>query len=154
MVAQTSTGTVTAFGYALELTEPLVGKDGVGFGGTVIDPPLGLRNKGIAFQQTGAQVLMTVRDRSGSRLLAFRSANASTFASILSPTQLALTFDGGKALRAAVTDYVTRNFAALSAAEQANKAQAIMSDLAAKPEMSGGLDTDSGSLVLPPAAVT
>jgi hypothetical protein len=150
MVAQTSQGTVTAFGFALELTEPLIGKEGVGFGGTAIDPPATLRNKGIALQQAGTQVLMTVRDRSGSRLLVFRSASASTFAPILSPLQLHLTFDGSMAVRAAVDDYVKRNFAALTAADQVNKAQAIMTDLESKPEMTGGLVTESGALELPP----
>jgi len=151
MVAQTTPGMVTTFGFALELAEPLIGKEGVDFGGTVIDPPVTLRGKGIALQQVGAQFLMTVRDRSGSRLLVFRTANASTFAPVLSPMQLSLVFDGSKAVRAAVIDYVKRSYAALGASDQANKVQTIMTDLASKPEMAGGLVTQSGKLVLPPA---
>ena len=152
MVAIDSAGTVTAFGFALELAEPLFGKDGVAFGGVALPLPTALQNKGIALVQTDEFALLTVRDRSGSRMLAFRSADATTFTAILSPARLDVAFDGTEAIRAAVTGYVTRNFAALSAALQMGKVETVMTNLEGQPEMAGGLVQQSGTLVLPPVS--
>ncbi len=151
MVALAPDGSSVAFGFALELDEPLVGKDGVTFGGTPLGVPAGLRDKGIGLQQVGGTTLLTVRDHSGSRLLLFNSTDATTFGPVLSPITLPITFDGAAVIRAAVAAYVDHHFAALSDVDRGSRVQSVTTELASMPEMADGLVHEAEALVLPPA---
>ena len=150
MVGQLADGTLAAFGIALELEEPLLGKDGVDLGGAILPLPSALQGKGITLHQTGAARLLSIRDRSGSRLVVFRSSDAAAFSAILAPMQLPVVFDGTDAIRAAVTDYVEKNFAALRDAQRNTHIHTVMTDLADLPEMVGGLTQKTGALHLNP----
>ncbi len=151
MVALSPEGNTMAFGFALELPEPLIGKDGVGFGGTPLTLAPSLQDKGIGLHQVGASTLLSVRDRSGSRLLVFNTLDATSFASVLSPFALDIVFDGTEAIRSAVAGYVAHHFAGLSAGARAARVQTIMDELESLPEMADGLVYDTAALVLRPA---
>jgi hypothetical protein len=96
------------WGMALELTEPLLGKDGV-----ILDNILAnvsVPSEGIFITNVNAQSRLILRDRSGSRVLVFNSADGTTFAPMEANTRLNLHFSGEQAVRTAVQDYVDVTF--------------------------------------------
>jgi hypothetical protein len=143
-------GSLAAFGIALELGEPLLGKEGVTLAGAPGALPPALEDKGIAVRTVAGISLLTVRDRSGTRLLVFRSADGATFQPFLAPATLPVAFDGAGALRAAVAAYVDDNFAALDAATRAQRINATMTELAAEPLLATGFIQLTGALALKP----
>jgi hypothetical protein len=152
MVAPDAQGTPTCYGIALEQAEPLLGKAGVAFGGPAISLPEGLRDKGIALVKAGATTLLTVRDRSGSRLLVFRSADAGAFSALSAPVQLPIRFDGSEAIRVVVAAYVAKGFAALEEAERVKRVDKAFDDLKHKPGMDVGLARHDDLLLLNPVS--
>ena len=150
LVACMPDGSLAAFGMALELSEPLLGKDGVSLASTAASLPAALEGKGIARRTVAGSSLLCVSDRSGSRLLVFRSADAAAFQPILSPVALPVAFDGAEAMRDTVAAYVAANFAALAPAEQSQRIAATMCELAAEPALAAGFVQLTGALTLNP----
>jgi hypothetical protein len=150
LVAQLHDGTLAAFGTALELDEPLIGKEGVAFGGMELPLPAALKDKGITLHQVGTTRLVSVRDRSGSRVVVFRTTDMTTFSTVLAPVTMPVAFDGEKAVRSAVQDYVDKTYAALDDSARTLKVDGAMTELAAQPEMVGGLVKTTGNLLFNP----
>jgi len=151
LVVRGPDGSLVSYGIAIELAEPLLGKEGVSLLSLGVPTSLpGLEDKGVQAYRFGTSRHLVVRDRSGSRLLIFNSADAVTFDRVLAPMRVRFRFDGRAAVRHVVTRYVENTFNGLSAAEQTVKTNETMSTVAALPHVTPGLASGFGDLVIDP----
>jgi hypothetical protein len=141
-------GALRLWGMALELAEPLVGKEGV----EVLNRKPGsegLADRGIFLTLFNGQHRLLLRDRSGSRVLIFNAADAGTFTPIQTDTHVGLSFSQEPSVRVSVADYVSRTLIHKSPAEQAAEVTAIVNQLKGNAQTSALFEVVSRSLAIP-----
>ncbi|RIK35470.1 MAG: hypothetical protein DCC55_30220, partial [Chloroflexi bacterium] len=137
-------GRLVVWGIAIELDEPLLGKEGVHL--EQLAPDLRhLAARGILVTD---QNRLLVRDQSGSRLLIFNS-DGYTFNTLQTATELALGFALADAVKATVQDYVERTLTYLKPSERNNETELAFNRMATLPHMDAMLEPVQTTLPLP-----
>ncbi|MEJ7736995.1 MAG: hypothetical protein WKF97_06175 [Chitinophagaceae bacterium] len=113
IVGLSGVGDPEIWGIAIELVEPLIGKEGVS-----VDPVVlpGLEEKGIIIT---ADNILIMRDASGSRILLFFAVTDTAFATITADITLDFVFKPKEAIRGSIAKYVLDTFIDKTPAQQA-----------------------------------
>jgi hypothetical protein len=135
------------WGIVLELAEPLLGKDGVGLDNVLSS--VGLPSEGIVVITIGGQNRLILRDRSGSRVLIFNSADGITFAPIQSGTRLDMHFSGQGSVRAAVQDYADLTFLHKTPEERAAEVDSVLDEMQTIPALVRVLESIAATVTIP-----
>jgi hypothetical protein len=128
------------WGIVIELTEPILGKEGVT---TNLVPAFPSMDTGV--YQNGAGILL-LRDISGSRLLLFQRDGSGIFIPVTSTVSLPFNFNPATALRDSVAQYVRNTFTDKDATEQATLVNGQFNELLGFPGVSEAMTMVTGNL--------
>jgi len=126
-------GETITWGIAIELREPLLGKEGVTFDMSDIMP-----GKLIGMFITPDNTLL-MRDFSGSRILLFKQAPDTSIIPFEDPISLTCSFNSKNALRNSIAAYVMETFSDKTAPEQDSLATAQFNQLMLLPHISAAM---------------
>jgi hypothetical protein len=134
------TGQPLTWGVVIELTEPVLGKEGVS---TDLIPAFPGSEKGV---YSNADGLLLLRDVSGSRLLLFQRDAASAFIPFTGTATIEFQFDPRTVLRDSIAQYVRSTFTAKDEAEQATLVSSQFTQLLGFPGITEAMTVVSGTL--------
>ncbi|MCB0121503.1 MAG: hypothetical protein KDE58_04625 [Caldilineaceae bacterium] len=149
LTAGTNPDYFTVWGIVLELSEPLIGREGV-----IVEESVAAMNHlaplGILVTESDH---FLVHDRAGARLLIFNSGDGVNFERIRSDVELNLRYAPAASLEPALTTYVQRTWPHLTPAAQANKVAetyaTVAATLQANPLLADRLDEVVAKLTIP-----